>query len=108
MKPEIAYKTADRRTLLAWCVWLVNYAAKATHSAGLGISISQSIHHFCESTPMDSLGRLPSRAGPEQRSPTDLQLAELEILAVDLQRERGLRLGESCVMNLGLHFISVR
>jgi hypothetical protein len=74
----------------------------------LGISISQSIHHFRESAPVNPLRGLTPRAGPKQRAPSDLQLPELEILAINLQRERGLRLRKARVGDFSLHFISVR
>src|SRR6516162_1725265 len=74
----------------------------------LPVPIRQPVHHLRESAPVNPLGRLASRTGPEERSASDLQLAELEVLAVDLQRERGLCLGERGVGDFSLYFIGVR
>lgn len=74
----------------------------------LAIPVRQPVHHLGESTPVNPLGRLAPRTGPEERSASDLQFAELEVLAVDFQCERGLCLGERGVGDFSLYFIGVR
>jgi hypothetical protein len=69
-------------------------------AAGLGISMRQPVRHLREPYPVNPLSGPASHARPEERSAADLQLAEFEILAIELQRERGLRLGERRVRDL--------
>src|SRR5271170_3922290 len=75
----------------------------------LGIlAVRQTVHHFGESPPVNSLGALPSRARPEQGVAADLNLAELYLSAINLQRKRRLRLCERGVGYLRLHLIRSR
>src|SRR5208283_1951710 len=73
-----------------------------------GVPIRKPIHHLRESAPMNALGRLTPRTRPEQRPASDLQLAQFQLLAIDLQRKRRLRLRECRVRNFRLYFICPR
>ena len=57
--------------------------------------IRKPVHHLREPAPVNTFGRLASRAGPEPRSAADLRFAELEVLTINSQRERLLRFGGS-------------
>src|SRR5690606_27903656 len=69
----------------------------------LARAVGQFVHHLGEARPVDALPGLPAGAAPVDRTAADFQLAQLLAAGEHFQLQRGLRLHQLDVGELGEH-----